>query len=195
MNKKSLEKQYQSNYYARSLFNLARADNAIDRVESEIGQVKEEILNNLELKKYLTDSSIPAPEKIRSMLEILGDDASSTVKAFVSTLIIMDALENMEQIYRNYVELTNQFKKQVSIEVISAIELDVKTIDAIKKDVDAKTDLDVRIKNVIDKDIIGGIVLKIGDRVIDLSLKNKIDDLRTKLKALELRGEDFGIEN
>jgi F-type H+-transporting ATPase subunit delta len=195
LNNKNSEKQYKSDFYARSLFNLARADNAVDRVEDEMGQLKNEILNNLELKKYLTDSSIPAPEKIKSMLGILGEDASDAVKAAISTLIIMNVLESIEQIYRDYVALANQLKKQVSIEVISAVELDSDTIDTIKKDVDDKTDLDVRIKNIIDRDIIGGIVIKIGDRIIDLSLKNKIDDLKTKLKALELRGEDFGIEN
>jgi F-type H+-transporting ATPase subunit delta len=195
LNNKNSEKQYKSDFYARSLFNLARAENAVDRVEDEMGQLKSEILNNLELKKYLTDSSIPAPEKIKSMLGILGEDASDAVKAAISTLIIMNVLESIEQIYRDYVALANQLKKQVSIEVISAVELDSDTIDTIKKDVDDKTDLDVRIKNIIDQDIIGGIVIKIGDRIIDLSLKNKIDDLKTKLKALELRGEDFGIEN
>jgi F-type H+-transporting ATPase subunit delta len=195
LNNKNSEKQYKSDFYARSLFNLARAENAVDRVEDEMGQLKNEILNNLELKKYLTDSSIPAPEKIKSMLGILGEDASDAVKAAISTLIIMNVLESIEQIYRDYVALANQLKKQVSIEVISAVELDSDTIDTIKKDVDDKTDLDVRIKNIIDRDIIGGIVIKIGDRIIDLSLKNKIDDLKTKLKALELRGEDFGIEN
>jgi len=195
LNNKNSEKQYKSNFYARSLFNLARAESDVDRVENEMGQIKNEILNNLELKKYLTDSSIPGPDKIKSMFDILGKDASNAVKAFISTLIIMDVLENVEQIYNDYVELSNQLKKQVSIEVISAVELDSSTIDTIKKDVDEKTDLDVRIKNIIDRDIIGGIVIKIGDRIIDLSLKNKIDDLKTKLKALELRGEDFGIEN
>ena len=195
MDNKNSGKNYKSNFYALSIFNLARAENAVDRVEGEMDQLKNEILNNLELKKYLTDSSIPETEKIKSMLDILGEDASSAIKAFISTLIIMDSVENAEQIYRDYVELANQLKKQISIEVISAVGLDRSTIDTIKKDIDAKTGLDVRIKNSIDRDIIGGIVIKIGDRIIDLSLKDKIEDLKTKLKALELRGEDFGIEN
>jgi F-type H+-transporting ATPase subunit delta len=195
LDNKNSGKNYKSNFYALSIFNLARAENAVDRVEGEMDQLKNEILNNLELKKYLTDSSIPEPEKIKSMLDILGEDASSAIKAFISTLIIMDSVENAEQIYRDYVELANQLKKQISIEVISAVGLDRSTIDTIKKDIDAKTGLDVRIKNSIDRDIIGGIVIKIGDRIIDLSLKDKIEDLKTKLKALELRGEDFGIEN
>jgi F-type H+-transporting ATPase subunit delta len=53
----------------------------------------------------------------------------------------------------------------------------------------------VRVKNTVDKSIIGGLLIKIGERIIDLSVKNKIEDLKSKLKALEIRGEDFGFEN
>ena len=129
MKNKDSRKQYQSDFFASSIFNLARAESTVDTVEDELGQLKNEVLNNLELKKFLTDSSIPEPEKIKSMLDILGEDASSALKASVSTLIIMDAVENIEQIYRDYVELANQLKKQVSIEVISAVELDESTME------------------------------------------------------------------
>ena len=110
-------------------------------------------------------------------------------------IILFDALDYTEQIYKDYIELTNQYKKQVSVEVISAIELDEKMLKEIKKDVDSKTGLDVRVKNTVDKSIIGGLLIKIGEKIIDLSVKNKIEDLKSKLKALEIRGEDFGFEN
>ncbi len=178
-----------------AIFNIAKSNNVIDPVEEEMSQVKEQVINNLDLKKFLTDSSIPSSEKIKFVLELLGEDASNTIKAFFSMLILMDAVEYIDQIYSDYIEITNQYKKQVSIEVLSAIEMDEETIKAIKEDVDSKTGLDVRVKNILDENIIGGIVIKIGEKIIDLSVKNKIDDLRSKLKALELRGEDFGIEN
>ncbi len=91
--------------------------------------------------------------------------------------------------------LPTRYKKQVSVEVISAIELDEQMLAEIKKDVDSKTGLDVRVKNTVDKNIIGGLLIKIGERIIDLSVKNKIEDLKSKLKALDIRGEDFGFEN
>jgi len=110
-------------------------------------------------------------------------------------MVILDAIDSFEQTYKDFVELGNQLKRQVSIEVISVIELDKEILNEIKENVDKKTGLDVRIKNVLDKNIIGGIVIKIGDRVIDLSIKDKLEDLKNKLKALDLRGEDFGTEN
>lgn len=187
--------EFKSNYYARAVFNVARAENMVDQVEDELRQLKDEITNNLELKKNLTDPSIENYEKIKVMLEILGDDGSKAIKSFAAMMVILDAVDSFEQTYRDFVELANQLKRQVSIEVISVIELDKEILDEIKENVDKKTGLDVRIKNVLDKNIIGGIVIKIGDKVIDLSIKDKLEDLKNKLKALDLRGEDFGTEN
>lgn len=191
--KESIE--FKSNYYAQAVFNVARAENMVDQVEDELGQLKDEITNNLELKKNLTDPSIENYEKIKVMLEILGDDGSKAIKSFAAMMVILDAIDSFEQTYKDFVELANQLKRQVSIEVISVIKLDKKILNEIKENVDKKTGLDVRIKNVLDKDIIGGIVIKIGDKVIDLSIKDKLEDLKNKLKALDLRGEDFGTEN
>lgn len=191
--KESIE--FKSNYYAQAVFNVARAENMVDQVEDELRQLKDEITNNLELKKNLTDPSIENYEKIKVMLEILGDDGSKAIKSFAAMMIILDAIDSFEQTYKDFVELANQLKRQVSIEVISVIELDKEILNEIKENVDKKTGLDVRIKNVLDKNIIGGIVIKIGDKVIDLSIKDKLEDLKNKLKALDLRGEDFGTEN
>ena len=60
---------------------------------------------------------------------------------------------------------------------------------------DVKTGMDVEIRNTVDCGIIGGVIIKIGDKVIDSSVKGKINDLKAKLESIELKGEDFGIEN
>ncbi|MCX6347702.1 MAG: F0F1 ATP synthase subunit delta, partial [Actinobacteria bacterium] len=73
--------------------------------------------------------------------------------------------------------------------------LDDKLMKEIKKNIDEKTKLDVRLKNVVDTSIIGGLLIKIGDRIIDVSVKSKIDDLKLKLHSLELGGEEFVSSN
>ena len=55
--------------------------------------------------------------------------------------------------------------------------------------------LDVRVRNTVDPSIIGGLVIKIGEKVIDLSVKNKMEDIKSKLKSVELGGEGFGTED
>lgn len=187
--------KFKSEYYAQAAFNLARAENNVDRVEEELRKLKEEVIHRLDLKKFLSDPSVTKPEKIKLILEILGENASKSIQSFAAMMVVLDAVDFFDQTYKDFVILANKLKRQVSIEVISAISLDGKLVDEIKKGIDKKTGMDVRIKNIIDKDIIGGLIIKIGDKVIDLSIKNKIKDLKTKLKSLDLRGENFGIEN
>ena len=91
--------------------------------------------------------------------------------------------------------MVDELKKQVYVEVISAIELDGGMIFKIKESIDKNTGLDARIRNTVDKSILGGIIIKIEGKVIDLSIRDKIDDLKTRLKSIELKGGDFGIEN
>ena len=65
-----------------------------------------------------------------------------------------------------------------------------------KKDiVDSASGLDVRVRNTVNESIIGGLIIKIGEKVIDLSVKNKMDDIKTKLKSIELGGGGFGTED
>ena len=106
-----------------------------------------------------------------------------------------DIIEETEEIYNIFVGFVSDFKKQVYVEVVSVIELDSVTISRIKEDVDEASGLDVRIRNTVDPDIIGGLVLKIGEKIVDLSIKNKIEDIRAKLKSIELGGEEFGAKN
>ena len=182
-------------YYAQCFLDIAKAESAVDRFEEEFRQLKDIVINNLDLKKFLTDPSIEKPEKIKAAFEIISSNTTNTVRAAMATMITMDVIESIETIYKRFVMLVNKLKTQVLVEVISAIKLDENLMNEIKKSIDEKTKLDVRLKNVIDKNIIGGLLIKIGDKVIDLSVKSKIDDLRTRLHSLEFGGEEFVSSN
>lgn len=182
-------------YYAQCFFDMAKAENSIDNFEEEFKKLKDLILKNLDLKKFLTDPSIPTPEKIKTAFEILGDDYINTTRAAAATMITMDIIESIKEIYEKLVLIINKLKSQILVEVVSAINLDNKLMSEIKKNIDERTGLDVRIKNVIDKNIIGGLLIKVGDRIIDLTIKGKIEDLKTRLHSLELGGEEFVSSN
>ncbi len=182
-------------FYAQSILDIARADNIVDRMEGEFKVLKDEVISNLDLKRYLTDPSIEKSERIKTGLKILGKSASPAIKTVMAMIITLDIVENVGQVYEGFVGLVSQFKKQVYVEVISTVELDAALMKKIKTEVDKKNDFDVRIRNTIDKSIIGGMVIKIGERIIDLSIKKEIDEMRNKLKSIELRGEKFGSEN
>lgn len=181
--------------YARAILDIGRAAGDVDLLETELKSVKDEIISNLDLKKFLTDPSIAQSDKIKMALEILDEGASSAVKTALVMMITLDISEHAEALYQEFTSLVNNFKKQAYVEVVSAIELDRETVEKIKNDVDAASGLDVRVRNTVNSSIIGGLIIKIGEKVMDLSVKNKMEDIKAKLKSIELGGEGFGIED
>ncbi len=182
-------------YYAQAILDIGKAEKAVDLLETEFKTLKEAVISDLDLKKYLTDPSVEKMSKINMALKVLGEDASISIRTTFVILVMADIIEDIEEIYNMFVGFVSNFKKQVYVEVVSSIELDGGTISRIKEDVDIASGLDVRIRNTVDPDIIGGLVLKIGEKIVDLSVKSKIEDIRAKLKSIELGGEEFGAEN
>jgi F-type H+-transporting ATPase subunit delta len=182
-----LKSKDETDYYASAFLGIAEAENVLDGFEEELRQLKDALINDLDLKKYLTDPSIETPEKIRFAFKIFGENSTNTIKAAMATIITMGVVESIEGIYNKFVLLVNKIKTQIMVEVVSVIKLDDKLMKELKKSIDEKTKLDVRLKNVIDKNIIGGLLIKIGDK--------KIDDLKTRLHSLELGGEEFVSSN
>lgn len=191
---KKLE-EVSAGYYARAILDIGKAERSVDLLEAEFKTLKEAVVSDLDLKKYLTDPSVEKAAKINIALKVLDEGASVSIRTVLVMMIMADIVEDIEDIYNIFTGFVSDFKKQVYVEVVSAIELDGGTISRIKEDVDRASGLDVRIRNTVDPDIIGGLVLKIGEKVVDLSVKNKIEDIRAKLKSIELGGEEFGAEN
>ncbi|MBC8387715.1 MAG: ATP synthase F1 subunit delta [Actinobacteria bacterium] len=123
---------------------------------------------NSKLKKLLSNSSAGKTKIIEDILDILGERKNN------------DRIE---------------IETGVEAEVLSVIDLNENIKEKIKKVLENKTGLNIKIKNRIDKSILGGIIIKIGDRVIDLSIKNKIEDLRAKLRSIKLEGGDFDTKD
>lgn len=191
---KKLE-EVSASYYARAMLDIGKAERSVDLLETEFKTLKEAVVSDLDLKKYLTDPSVDKTAKIDMALKILEEGASVSIRTVLVMMIMADIVEDIEELYNIFTGFVSDFKKQVYVEVVSAIELDSGTISKIKEDVDTASGLDVRIRNTVDPDIIGGLVLKIGEKIVDLSVKNKIEDIRAKLKSIELGGEEFGAEN
>lgn len=187
--------EYHAGSHEKTILDMLGGENTVDSFEQEFRALKEEISSSSDLKRLLQDSSIKKPERIKAALRMLKGNYGMLVKTILVMAITMGREEDFEDIYLVFKELVTDFKNQVCVEVISAIELDGGTLAKIKKEVDLKTGMDVIIRNIVDADILGGLVIKIGGKIIDFSARSKLEDMRSKLKAIKLRGEEFGTEN
>jgi len=174
--------------FAESFLRLAEAGRCVNEFEGQFYELKNALIGDLDLKTVLSDNSIEKSERIKTAFKILGPDASFTLKAVFSVIITMDLVEHVEDIFNEFIILVNIAKRQILVEVVSSFKLDADTITKIKQSIDKKTGMDVRIKNIIDDSVIGGIIIKIGEKIIDLSIKGKLKDLKTRLKSLDLGG-------
>lgn len=181
--------------YAESAFNIGKAEGKLEQLKVEFEELKSEIESNLDFREYLADSSISDLKKINMIFEILGENSTNAIKAIACMLVTMGVIELAGRIFDYFSALVKKFALRETVEIISALELDSKFINRIKRIVDKKTGLDVKIINVVNDRILGGVVIKIGDKMIDLSIKSKMEELKTRLKALEFRGDVFGFNN
>ena len=159
--------------YAQSITDIEKALDKIKLLETELRALKDKTAPDPDFKRYPADSSAVRPDKIKAT-DMTGDrkEASDASTGPVDYL-----------------------EKQEYAEVISAIELDGETLKKIKEYVDRAYGLDIRIRNTVEEPIIGGIIIKIGEKVIDLSVRNKMEDIKAKLKSTSLGGEGFGTED
>ena len=172
--------------YAKSFFDIALAEDELGIFEKEFDSVINELSANLKLKSFLINPKIEAYEKIKYMLSALDKNSSRSIRSVMSLIITMNLTDYLRLIKEEFVKLVDNYKNQLRVEVTSAVMIDKELLLKIKKEIDKKTGLDSRISNVIDASLIGGILIKINDKVIDLSIKNKIEKLRSDLKSIEV---------
>ena len=172
--------------YAKSFFDIALAEDELGIFEKEFDSVINELSANLKLKSFLINPKIEAYEKIKYMLSALDKNSSRSIRSVMSLIITMNLTDYLRLIKEEFVKLVDNYKNQLRVEVTSAVMIDKELLLKIKKEIDKKTGLDSRISNVIDASLIGGILIKINDKVIDLSIKNKIEKLKSDLKSIEV---------
>ncbi|MGM0365865.1 MAG: ATP synthase F1 subunit delta [Actinomycetota bacterium] len=177
---------------AEAILSIAEAQKNVLLVESELEEVSDEVASNMELKRYLGDKQVETADKIGVILSALGKDASKSIRAAVSMIIALGLQDKIRDIYRSYSEMADRLKKQLAVEVISAVKLDKGSVEKIKDRVDKKTGLDVRIKNIVEPAVIGGLIIRVGDLSIDLSTRGKLEAIKKDLKSIELEGDFFG---
>ena len=90
-------------YYAQAILDIGKAEKAVDLLETEFKTLREAVISDLDLKKYLTDPSVEKLSKIDMALKVLGEDASISIRTTFVILIMADIIEEIEEIYNIFV--------------------------------------------------------------------------------------------
>ena len=169
--------------YANGIFELAKAEGELERVESELFTVAQALDDSPELRSTLTDPQLPLEKKQALIDDLIGGRASSLSVDLVQLIVSQGRASELPDIARAVVEAAAASRNKAVAEVRSAVPLDEETIERLAVALGRATGKSVEVKVVVDESVIGGIVARVGDIVIDGSLARRVDSLRQAVES------------
>lgn len=173
--------------YGDALFDLAIENNELDEVAKEIQVLKDTLAANTELLQFLNHPKISNEEKIKSIEEIFKGKFSDTTVGFLVVVVTKNRYNELDAIMTYFLEAVREYRKIGKASITSAFELTKEQKQKIEnKLLDSTEYVEFLIDYKVDPSIVGGLVIRIGDRVVDSSIKSKIELMRKDLMKLQL---------
>lgn len=170
------------NRYATSLFQLT-IDEKID-ISSELNEVNALFLENTELFDVFCAENILTTDKIAILEKLFKGKISTILYNFIAVLIEKKRINLWKQIYIEFFAIYNENKKILTAFATTAIELDNSQKDKILAKISKITGRNVEITYNVNPDIIGGIIIKYDNTLIDDSIKNRLKNLNKQIKEV-----------
>lgn len=169
--------------YAEALLSVATAEDALERVEDELFQFARAIESNTELRDRLVDPSVEAGTKLGLVTDLLGARAHPQTVAGVTWLIQAGRARQLPAIADELVRRAARSRHHAVAEVRSAVSLTEEQRERLGRVLQGSTGEPVEVKVIIDPDIVGGLVVRMGDTVIDGSIAKRLADVRSQMSA------------
>ncbi len=166
--------------YARSLFEVAKDENDLDEVREQLGQLADTISENRDLQVFFFSPYFSTAEKEEGLDKVVTG-VDPLVQNFLKLLIEKSRMPAVFRVRRTLDELWQRENKLLPVEVTSAIELDKKTVKQIGDRIGEETGQKIELSERVDPDILGGLVVRVGNSIIDSSIRARLDSLRKQV--------------
>jgi F-type H+-transporting ATPase subunit delta len=166
--------------YARSLFQVAQEQDKTDEIREQLGQFEEAIANDRGLATFFFSPYFSIEEK-KDGLHKAVEGADANLMNFFELLIEKHRMPVIHRIRREYDGLWREENKMLPVLVTSAVELDEKIIKDLGERIGESTGRKVDLTSRVDEGIIGGIVLRVGNSILDASIRNRLEQLRKQV--------------
>jgi F-type H+-transporting ATPase subunit delta len=166
--------------YSRSLFEVAKEHGKLDRIRDELAAFADALAENRELSVFFFSPYFSTPEKEDGLRRTVVD-ADPTLVNFLQVLIENHRLPLIHRIRRQFEVLWDHENRRLPVEVTSAVELERSVIEALEARILEQTGQNVELESIVDPDILGGIVLRVGNSILDASVRHRLDQLRKEV--------------
>jgi F-type H+-transporting ATPase subunit delta len=170
--------------YATALFELARETKAVDKVGADLASFQKLLDDSTDLKRLVRSPVFSAKDQISALSAVCdGAGIGGTALNFLKLVAQNRRLFAIEGMIKAYRALVAAQKGEIQAEVVSAEALSEKHVADLKAALKAKIGQDVQLQTRTDPAILGGLVVKVGSRMIDTSLRTKLQNLKIAMKG------------
>ncbi len=170
--------------YASALFELAHEQNQLDAVASDLGKFQSMLDQSEDMNRLVKSPAFAAEEQERAMAAVMDwASVGATTSNFLKVVTRNRRLFAAEDMIKTFRTLLARHRGEVAAEVASAVALTEEQLAALRDKLKASYGKDVRLDAKVDPSLLGGLVVKVGSRMFDSSLKTKLTNLKVVLKG------------
>jgi F-type H+-transporting ATPase subunit delta len=166
--------------YARSLFEVAQEQDKLDEVRDQIGQFADALGESRELQTFFFSPYFSTEEKKKG-LDTALDGADETVENFLALLIENHRMPALFRVRRELDAMWQDVNKLLPVQITSAIELDEAVTRQIGDEIGRQTGRKIDLTSTVDPDVLGGIVVRVGNSILDASIRTRLERLRKQV--------------
>ena len=168
--------------YADALFEAAKDTDKVDELHEQLDQFAEAMNESNDLRVFFFSPYFSSEEKKKALRETVAGAEEEFVN-FLDLLAEKHRLPAIFAIRARFDELWAEAKKRLEVTLTSAVELDKSVVEDVGKAIEKQTDREIDMQAEVDPEILGGIVLRVGNRVLDASVRSKLERLRKEVAS------------
>jgi len=166
--------------YARSLFEVAQEQDKLDVIHEQLAGFADALDDNRDMAIFLFSPYFSTDEK-KAGLHRAVEGADPVFMNFLEALVERHRMPAIFRIRTNFGELWDKTRKLLPVEVTSAVQLDPGTIESLGERIGEQTGNEIQLSSHVDPDILGGIVLRVGNFIMDASIRSRLEQLRREV--------------
>jgi ATP synthase F1 delta subunit len=163
--------------YSRALFEVAKEKGKLDAIRDQLGQFADAVDGERDLQVFFFSPYFSSTEKIEGAKRAISGAEPEFIN-FLELLIEKQRMPEIFRIRREFEELWKKENRRIDVTVTSAVELDPAVVGRIGEEIERQTGQEVDLASRVDAEILGGVVLQVGNMVLDASIRNRLEKLR-----------------
>jgi F-type H+-transporting ATPase subunit delta len=168
--------------YAEALFDVGKEKGKLDALREQLAQFSDAVDGNRELQVFFFSPYFSSAEKVDGVKRAISG-AEPELLNFLELLIEKQRMPEIFRIRRELDELWKQENRRIDVTVTSAVELDPAVVARIGEEIERQTGDKVDLASEVDDEILGGIVLQVGNMVLDASIRSRLEKLRKSVAS------------